>query len=428
MKVLMICQDVRVDRRIVLQAQTLTEGGYRVAILARAAPEGPIPEGETDGGIPVHRLRVEGRDPRFRWLFSLSRAAGRAGYDSAVNLARLWGALAANNTFNVLALPVAIRACADVYHAHDLINLPVARRAAQARGAKLVYDAHELFSEIDNPWIKVRRRYWRRTEGRLLPHCLLATTVNEFIAEEMARRYGVPAPEVIYNAPRKPAGFDPGYNAPRKPAGFDPGARGNHLHQALGLPHERRIVLYQGWMAEGRGLEELVLGAAGLRGANAVLALMGYGEHKPRLEEIARAHDLGDVVRFLDAVPQADLVAYCASATVGVIPYRPVDLNNYYSSPNKLFDFIQARTPILANDLPFLRKVIAGRDLGMVAPMTTPDSVGAAMLDILSRSGDPATASRWQTNLDQAASVYNWEHEGEKLLRLFYERVGRPRA
>ena len=115
----------------------------------------------------------------------------------------------------------------------------------------------------------------------------------------------------------------------------------------------------------------------------------------------------------------------CGIAGIVNTHNRPVDLNHYYSSPNKLFDFIQARLPVLANDLPFLRKVIAGRDIGMVASMTTPDSVGEAMLGILSRLGDANTASRWRQNLAQAAQVYNWEHEGEKLLRLFYEKVGR---
>jgi glycosyltransferase involved in cell wall biosynthesis len=419
MKILMICQDVRVDRRIVLQAQTLTAGGYQAEILARAAPSGPIPQDETDDGIPVRRIRVEGNDPRFRWLFRLAREAGQRarplsmGTRAAVNAAKLWGSLTANNTFNVLALPIALRSGADIYHAHDLINLPIAYHAASARGAKLVYDAHELFSEIDNPWIKVRRSYWRRTEKRLLPHCLLATTVNEFIAEEMGKRYGVPPPEVIYNCPRRPEGFDP--DAPHA-----------QLHEALKVPLETRILLYQGWLGEGRGLEELIQGAGYLRGANAVLALMGYGETRSALEAIAAEHNLHDIVRFLDPVPQRDLLAYCASASVGVIPYRPVDLNHYYSSPNKLFDFIQAHLPILANDLPFLRKVIVGRDIGMVAPMTTSDSVGRAMLDILEGLNEPSTASRWRSNLREAAEVYNWEHEGEKLLRLFYERVGRP--
>ena len=410
----MICQDVRVDRRIVLQARTLTDAGYRVTILARAEAAGPIPENEMDMSIPVRRIRSEGRDPRFRWLQRLARVAGSRGETGAVNAAKLWGALAARNTFNVLALPWAVNAKADVYHAHDLINLPVAYRAARATGAKLAYDAHELFSEIDNPWIRVRRGYWRRTERRLLPSCAFATTVNEFIADEMARRYHVPPPEVIYNCPLSPRGFDP--TAPHK-----------HLHDALGLEPGCQIVLYQGWMAEGRGLEELVLGAEQLRGARAVLVLMGYGDYRPHLEALARSRGLGDVVRFLDAVPQSELVAYCASATVGVIPYRPVDLNNYYSSPNKLFDFIQARTPILANDLPFLRKIVWGRDLGMTSEMTTADSVGRAMLDILGLVEKPEVRARWAANLQEAARVFNWEHEGEKLLHLFREKIGSPK-
>ena len=43
-------------------------------------------------------------------------------------------------------------------------------------------------------------------------------------------------------------------------------------------------------------------------------------------------------VYFIPAVPQRDLLAYCASADAGVIPYQAVDLNNYYTSPNKLFE------------------------------------------------------------------------------------------
>src|SRR5436190_13765248 len=131
MKILMICQDVRIDRRIVLQAQTLMAGGYQCEILARAEPTGPILKDETDGGIPVLSIRVEGKDPRFRWLYRLTKLGGHRGYKGAVNVAKLWGSMTAKNTFNVLALPVAVRAQADVYHAHDLINLPVAYQAAK---------------------------------------------------------------------------------------------------------------------------------------------------------------------------------------------------------------------------------------------------------------------------------------------------------
>src|SRR5262245_51264146 len=110
MNVLMICQDVRIDRRIVLQAQSLSAAGYSVSILARAEASGLIPEGETDGGIPVRRIRVEGHDPRFRWLFALAGLAGRGGFETrpyagGVAATKLWGAVSARNTFSVLAPP-----------------------------------------------------------------------------------------------------------------------------------------------------------------------------------------------------------------------------------------------------------------------------------------------------------------------------------
>ena len=45
-------------------------------------------------------------------------------------------------------------------------------------------------------------------------------------------------------------------NCPDPPPGFDPTARYDLLRARLGLDAARPIVLYQGWMAEGRGLEQ----------------------------------------------------------------------------------------------------------------------------------------------------------------------------
>src|SRR5207253_7902587 len=121
-------------------------------------------------------------------------------------------------------------------------------------------DAHELFPEIGNRWIRLKRQAWIDLEHRLLPFADLAITVNEFIAEEMARRYRQPPPLVVYNCP------DP-------PPGFDPAAPPDHLRAPLRLPAERPIVLYQGWMAAGRGLENLVR-AAPLLARDAAVVLL----------------------------------------------------------------------------------------------------------------------------------------------------------
>jgi glycosyltransferase involved in cell wall biosynthesis len=397
-RIVMITQDVDVTRRIVQEAQALAGAGYDVCILTRAAGTS-APPGETAGGIPVERVITRGNDPRFGPLYRL------AGVGRGSAAAAFWGVLSGRSTFTIRAIPQAVAHRAAIYHAHDLNNLPAAYAAARTVGARLVYDAHELFPEMANRWVRLKRGSWRRLEARLLPRCDLALTVNDFIAAEMAHRYRVPPPLVVLNCP------DP-------PPGFDPAAPHDELRTALALPATARIVLYQGWISEGRGLENLVRAAAHLP-AHVVIAFMGYGDYQETLVALARQAGTTDRVRFLPPVAQADLLAWCASADLGIIPYQAVDLNNYYSSPNKLFDFIHARVPLLASDLPFLRQVIVGHGLGAVAVLDSPRAYAEAIMGIL---GQPEAYPTLRAHLDHAATLYTWQVQAAKLLAA-YEKL-----
>ena len=397
--VLMVTQDVEVTRRILQEAHSLTDAGYYVRILTRS-PDDRDDKGTVEG-LPVEWVAVRGRDPRFGWLYRL------AGITRGSQVAALWSVLAGRHTFTLRALPRALTYRADIYHAHDLNNLEVAYRAARQSGAQLVYDAHELFPEMANRWVRLRKGYWTRLEGQLLPRADLAITVNELIAEEMARRYNVQPPLVVLNCP------DP-------PPTFDPSTRYNFIREQLSLSAETPIVLYQGWMSEGRGLENLVRSAPMLR-AGATVVFMGYGDYQAVLERLA-AESGGGRVHFIPAVPQRDLLAYCASADVGVIPYQAVDLNNYYTSPNKLFDFIQAGLPIVASDLPYLRKVV-GDDLGVVARLDRPEDYASAINGVLSL---PDRAARLRDNLRRAAPSYTWSAQAAKLVAAYRGLDARP--
>jgi glycosyltransferase involved in cell wall biosynthesis len=167
-------------------------------------------------------------------------------------------------------------------------------------------------------------------------------------------------------------------------------------------------------MWEGRGLENLVR-AAPMLADEAAVVFMGFGEYQATLERLAAAGP-GGRVYFLPAVDHADLLPYCASADVGVIPYQAVDLNNYFSSPNKLFDFIQAGVPIVASDLPFLRKVITETDGGIVARLDSPAAYAAAINAVLTR---PDGGAALRANLRRAAPAYTWESQSRKLIAAY---------
>lgn len=407
----MITQDVSIDRRIVLEARTLIEAGYDVTILgcadvdANCALNLPTQCDESIDGVQVQRIMTYRQDRRYRWVYRLSDWAGRRSRRYAMIGITLLNAVRNRDTFSRIALGYVIQTKADIYTAHDLNNLQTAHQAAKVNRSRLVYDAHELFTEISNPWVKMKKRYWSKVEGSLLPRCDAASTVNEFIAEEMGRRYKVKPPVVIYNATNPPADFDPAQPP-------------DYIRTDLGIGKERRIALYQGWMAKGRGLDKLVL-AGKYVPDNIAIVLMGFGEYRTVLERLVAEAGLQHKVYFHEAVPQSRLVEYSASADVGLIPYQAVDLNNYYCSPNKLFDYIVAGLPIIANDLPFLHKMIATNGLGLDGQMDTPEQIAGLISRLL---GDEALLAATRSHLLQAAKVYNWTEEGKKLVAM-YEQV-----
>lgn len=388
----MICQEPVVTRRILQEAHTLSDAGYDVHLLTRSA-DTEDRTGEIEG-IPTRWVAVKGRDPRFGWLYRL------VGLRRGAEFVALWSVLTGRHTFTLRALPWAVAARADIYHAHDLNNLEVAYRAARANSARLVYDAHELFPDLGNRWVRLKRRQWLNKERALMPRSDLTITVNDFIAQIMARRNHAPLPTVVLNCP------DP-------PQSFDPSAPHNLIREKLGIEENRKVVLYHGWIAPGRGLEDLVRAAPYLHDAAEVF--LGYGDYRTTLEDLAGS-ELGKSVFFLPGVPAHELLPYCASADVGVIPYQAVDLNNYYSSPNKLFDLIQAGVPIVSNDLPFLRKVIAGNNLGVVAQLDNPRSYAQAINAVLTL---PDGGAQIKANLRRVAPLYTWAKQAAILLAAY---------
>src|SRR5262249_55228425 len=63
-----------------------------------------------------------------------------------------------------------------------------------------------------------------------------------------------------------------------------------------------------------------------------------------------------------------ELVLWTAGATVGAIPYEDVCLNHTYCTPNKLWEYPNARVPILVSPLIEMSKVINTYGVGWFLP------------------------------------------------------------
>lgn len=246
----------------------------------------------------------------------------------------------------------------DILHCHDLMTLPAGQRARKLCGAKLIWDAHEIYEEVAQSDEAARQR----NKKVLLANQVgidAFITINDSIARFYAENYpALPPPLIIKNA-----------TVAIEPIRYD-----GRMHVAASLPLDQRIVLYQGGFSEKRGLYDLVAAAEYLD-ASWTLVMMGWGRLEDTLRELGdgilvrtRARRERPAVVFIPAVPQRELTNWTAGASLGVIPYEKIGLNHIYCTPNKLWEYPSADVPILCSPLVEMAKVINNNGVGWLLP------------------------------------------------------------
>lgn len=291
----------------------------------------------------------------------------------------------------------AARFKANVYHAHDLDTLLAAYWARSRNKGKLVYDSHELWTEQRENSSVIFKRFFGLIENFFLKKVDTVITVNNSIAEELEHRYNIPRPHVLRN-------FSPHKNC-----------------SVTGPTTEKVKVLYHGGYSAGRGLEELIMSVV-FWDHSTDLFLRGYGPIEDSLRDIALRNDLSDRIHFLPPVSMETLIEEAAFAHIGIMPYKSTCLNNLYSLPNKLFEYMMAGLAVVASDLPEIRRLNDEASFGLLFDPDSPESI-AETVNRLAR--DKALLEHCRMNaLRWSRSVGNWETESKKLVAIYRDLIG----
>jgi glycosyltransferase involved in cell wall biosynthesis len=422
----MLCHDQLLDRRIIAQAESLIGIGHRVTLLAlslncdreeeilksgiklvRIGLSSIIPENECyckyitrqeqiNDSLNRAACRMPKGLPVFNRVFRFRSRSNWLSYRLGLLFRFRNFSLADPLPFKNAFLNEGWNHTADLVQVHDLPTLEAGSQLATEWDVPLVYDAHELYPE-QHSFSTRQRLICSEAEARLIRNARLVFTVNPSIAEEMARRYRIAMPITLLNA------IDP-------PPTFDPSARYDLLRGKLNLSNNRRILLFQGGFSPHRNLEKLIQAFTKVRTESVDLVLLGFGEFEKKLKRISAALKLLDRrVYFLPAVPQSELLQHSGSANMGIIPYPHSDLNSYYCTPNKLFEYIQAGLPILANDSPELRRFVSDEGFGLVRPMQSVKQLAAAIDDAFS-TGDFGV---WKRRLEERRAGFTWKVQSQ---------------
>lgn len=295
---------------------------------------------------------------------------------------------------NKRMIKVGLASGADIFHSHDLNTLWIGYKCKSKTGKPLVYDTHELATERNRMgyWWK-KRSVW--TERRWLPSVDAMIVASPSWIEHNRSLHGS-VPHITATVLNVPELFD-----------FKP----KDIKEATGLPADLPVLLYQGSIQEDRGIEPAIEAVAIMPDVGMVV--VGYGYHRPFLEQLVKNRGLDDRIKFFGPVPNRELLEYTASADIGLVNIVSSSLSYATSLPNKLFEYMMAGIPVIGSRGPDIARIVQETGVGEVAEATDPNEIVEATRRILS---DP---SPYRSATAQAINRYHWAVEAKELARVY---------
>jgi glycosyltransferase involved in cell wall biosynthesis len=228
-------------------------------------------------------------------------------------------------------------------------------------------------------YFRLERFIYQKVDG------IICQTVG--IEQEIRKRFNISAPvKVIYSATRMTA---------RKPIS------------------DCEKILYLGQLYPQKGTDILIQSLKYLPGRELIIIGGNKKEDVLRIQKLCDRVCAKDRVVITGHVEPCELENYFSQIGVGVIPILDVIETQLFTSPLKLFDYMAAKIPIVASNLPSIREVLSDGETGILVEPNNPKRLAEGIEKMLS---DPVLAQKISEQAYQKAKNYTWEKRSEKIL------------
>lgn len=353
--------DVRIFQKMCV---SLAERGYEVHLVVANAAE------EVKDGVHIQGVEVP-----FSGRLSRMRKAARAVYERGLEID------------------------ADIYHVHDPELIPFAVKL-QKRGKKVIFDSHE-----DVPQDILDKTYL----GPLLVRKFISSVYNAYEKVQVRRLSGVISVLDSITAKFKHPHSETIHNFPR----IDFFGSGDYKLNPSLQGHFKLV--YNGGLSSIRGIHHMVE-AMNYLDDRFRLLLMGPWESQNYEIKCRNISGWSRSV-YLGMLPIRDCFAVLTQCDLGLVVFRAVP-NHLQSLPNKSFEFIASRLPMLMSDFPFWKE-----EFGSYAHFVNPEDPQAIAHEVMriAALGDKERERVGEVSA-QFLATKTWRSEEKKLFN-FYEKL-----
>lgn len=281
---------------------------------------------------------------------------------------------------------------ADAICAIDLDTILPVYLASVLKRTKRVYDAHELFTELQEVVTRPReKKIWDRIEKFAVPRFPVGYTIGASYAGVFKDRYGVDY-AIVRNAT---------------------------ILRPLSIPEKKeKYILYQGAVNVGRCFEFLI---PAMQYVDAPLIICGAGNFYEQAVALSRQYGLEHKITFHGYIPPEQLREYTLKAWAGITLFEAVGPSNRLSMANRFFDYMHSGVPQLCMAYPEYEKVNAEFEIAALIDQPSPETIAAALNRLLQ---DESYHHRLEQNALKAREKYCWQEEEKTLLGVYRKLWG----
>ena len=285
---------------------------------------------------------------------------------------------------------------ASIIFAEDIYTLPFAVIFGKLKRAKIFYDSRELFGYLAGlKEKKFKQAFWKWIEKFFIRKVDYVMVTGRMDGEFLTKEYGIKNLILLRNVPRY----------------YKPGKKID-LYSHLQIEKQKKIILYQGVLVKGRGIEKVFDVLKDL--PNHIFLIAGGGEYEGHYKKLADEMNLNGQVYFIGKLTQEELPKVTASTHIGIALIENLSVSYYYALPNKLFEYIMADVPVIVSNLPQMIEIIEKYDVGYAVEFGNNAELISAIKKL---TDDENLYESKKQNCRIASQELNWEKEVTALVQ-----------